>query len=435
MDFASDNYRHSFPHCQEETLMTEVPESLKAVPLQGKDQMERFTSDSELAPQISYKIIDPGTQSIWGYISIDNTERGPGLGGIRMVENLSLNEIMRLARIMTLKNSAACLPDGGAKAGLVLESHKLDPSLRHELMEKFANCLFGLPDYAPAPDMGTNEKDIQIIHNNHSLKLRTEKHSRGGAGRPVENGGIPIDDWELTAHGLLSAAKAIESIDESLDLSNARFVVQGYGNVGAPIAMKLQESGATLVGASDINVALWNEKGLDANILNKVRRKPGGLLNYSLDVDKKFSPDKLDWLLEAPCDILIPSARPDAITAKNVDRIQCRYILQGANTPSSKPIEYYLHHRRKILSLTDFIVNAGGVIGCAVERNLIVDDSYADKVMQSGIRPYVENLIDTTITKNVCDVYSRMKENSDLIFRDSAWELALERLKTQEVWV
>ena len=418
--------------------MSELPKSLQAVSLPNIEQDDRFATTSNLVNTISMKIIDPDNESIWGYISIDNTDRGPGLGGIRMVQEVSLNEIRRLARVMTLKNSVACLPYGGAKAGIILKSHKLveNTSLREELMEKFADCIFDLPAYCPAPDMGTDEIDIQIIHNNHSQKLGTEKHSLGGAGRPSKNGGIPIDDWELTACGLFSAAKAIESMDESLDLSKSKFIVQGYGNVGAPIAMKLQKLGAILVGASDIHVALWNPNGLDAYTLNKVRNQPNGLLNYPLKVSKRFDSGQLDWLLEAPCDILIPSARPDAITSKNVDRIQCRYILQGANTPSSKSIEYYLYHRRKILSLTDFIVNAGGVIGCAVERNLIVNDSFVKKnSLKDGVRTYVENLIHNTISKNVCDVYTRMKKNGDNIFRDAAWELALERLKTREVWL
>jgi len=417
--------------------MSKLPKSLKAVSLPEKNQTDRFSLASELVAENSYKIIDPDNQSIWGYISIDNTQRGPGLGGIRRVQNLSLNEIMRLARVMTLKNSAACLPYGGAKSGIILKpSERIENSTyREELFEKLADCLFELPAYAPAPDMGTNEKDIQIIHNNHSCKLGVEKHSRGGAGRTLENGGVPIDDWELTAHGLFSAAKALESMDEQLNLLGTKFVVQGFGNVGAPTAIKLQEMGAILVGASDINVALWNPNGLDPYALNKVRKEHGGLTNYPLEVSKKFSPGKLDWLLEAPCDILIPSARPDAITARNADRIQCRYILQGANTPSSKPVEYYLHHHRNILSLTDFIVNAGGVIGCAVERNLVVDDSYAEKVKHVGLRNYVENLIDNTITKNISDTYLRMQNNSNTIFRDSALELAMERLDTHEIWL
>lgn len=417
--------------------MSEIPKSLKAVPLPEKNQDDRFSKNQDLLTENTFNIIDPDSKSIWGFLCIDNTKRGPGLGGIRMVQNLSLNEIMRLARVMTLKNSAACLPYGGAKAGLILKSSELveNSACRKELFEKLAECLFELPSYAPAPDMGTNENDIQIIHNDHSHKLGTEKHSHGGAGRPHENGGIPIDEWELTAHGLFSAAKALESMDEQLDLSGSKVVVQGFGNVGAPISMKLEKKGAILVGASDINTALWNPEGLDPQALDKIRKQPGGLTNYPLKVSKQFSPDKLDWLLEAPCDILIPSARPDAITARNADRIQCRYILQGANTPSSKPVEYYLQHNRKILSLTDFIVNAGGVIGCAVERNLNVDDTYAEQANSVGVRNYVENLIDTTITKNVCDVFSRMENNSDTIFRDSAWELALERIQTQEIWL
>jgi glutamate dehydrogenase (NAD(P)+) len=417
--------------------MSKLPKTLEAVLLPENEQSDRFTITPELACKTSLKIIDPDSQSIWGYISIDNIDRGPGLGGIRMVQDLSLNEIRRLARVMTLKNSVACLPYGGAKAGIILKSNELieNASLRKGFMERLADCLFKLPAYCPAPDMGTNEIDIQVIHNNHSQKLGTKIHPQGGAGRPPKNGGIPIDDWELTAHGLFSAAVALESIDDSLNLSKSRFVIQGFGNVGAPIAMKLQRLGAILVGASDINVALWNPNGLDPKILNKVRNHPKGLQNYPLEVKKRFNSYKLDWLLEAPCDILIPSARPDAITAKNVDRIQCRYILQGSNTPSSKPIEYYLYHRRKILSLTDFIVNAGGVIGCSVERNLLLNDSYAKKVKQAGVRNYVEKLIQNTIKKNVCDTYSRIKNRSDTIFRDAAWELALERLKTQEIWL
>ena len=155
--------------------------------------------------------------------------------------------------------------------------------------------------------------------------------------------------------------------------------------------------------------------------------------NYSKKVNKIFENKKLDWLLEAPCDILIPAARPDAITAKNIDRIDCRLILEGANTPISKPIEYYLKHRRNILSLTDFIVNAGGVIGCAVEQKIMQDTNYANKVKIKNTRNYTENLIFNTISTNVIEIFSRIRNND--LFRDAANELALERLQTKEVWL
>jgi glutamate dehydrogenase (NAD(P)+) len=417
--------------------VSQLPKSLKPQLIQANLDQARFSKPSELAQEAYYQILDPETLEVWGFVAIDNIQRGPGLGGIRMAKNVSMNEVSRLARTMTLKNSAACLPYGGAKAGLVIKDpdHIFNSSLRNMFFDKYADALFELESYIPAPDMGTDEWDIQTIFENHSNKLGKEAHHRGGASRPESKGGIPIDEWELTAHGLFSAIKTMESIDETLNLSTANYIVQGFGNVGAPTALKLQEEGATLVGASDINTAIWNPKGLDVRLLNKIQKEPGGLCNYSLEVEKSFSSKNLDWLLEAPCDILIPCARPDAITAKNVDRIQCRYILQGANTPSSKPVEYYLHHRRNIISLTDFIVNAGGVIGCAVERKISIDSSYAAKVKKSGIRSYVENLISNTIKKNILEIQSQIKGKNDYIFRDAATELAMGRILTKEVWL
>lgn len=408
---------------------------LRARLLPKKQDLDRFSHDNETNQGANYEIIDPEENKVWGYVTIDNTQRGPGLGGIRMAPNVSLQEVNRLARVMTLKNSAACLPHGGAKSGLVINNPAFykDRQIKTELMEKFSEALFELDQYVPAPDMGTDEYDIQIIYEHHSKKLETKVHNRGGAGRPVEHGGIPLDEWGLTAHGLFAAAMTLENLVDNFKLNNSRVIIQGFGNVGCPTAEKLNEKGAVVVGASDINCALWNPKGLDLNELGKIRKLEGGLSQYTKQVDKRFGTDKLDWLLEAPCDILVPAARPDAITSKNIDRIDCRIILQGANTPSSKSVEYYLKHRRNILSLTDFIVNAGGVIGCAVELNLAKDRSYGNKVEAKGLRAYTEKLVFDTVSKNVKEIYKRMR--GDSIFRDTATELAYERLKNQEVWL
>ena len=143
----------------------------------------------------------------------------------------------------------------------------------------------------------------------------------------------------------------------------------------------------------------------------------------------------MNWLLEAPCDILIPAARPDAINARNADRIQCRFILQGADSPSSKPVEYYLYNHKNILSLTDFIVNAGGAIGCAVENKMNMDDKYKKIVQKNGIRTYVEKLITETVTKNTQEIYFRLIENRQSIFRDHASKLGLEEINSKECWL
>ena len=396
---------------------------------------DRFSKNFVGFQGACYELFDPETEKIWGFVSIDNIKRGAGLGGIRIAPNITLNEVNRLAYVMTLKNSASCLPYGGGKAGLIVNDPAFynDRKLKKRLIENFSKILFDLENYIPAADMGTDEYDIQMIYEHHSKKLQQKFHNKGGVGRPFDLGGIPIDDWALTAHGLFVAAQTLENLLDNFRIKNSKVIIQGFGNVGCPTAIKLGQKGALIVGASDINCALWNPEGLDLKELERIRKFPNGLKNYSKKVNKIFENKKLDWLLEAPCDILVPAARPDAINAKNIDRIDCRLILEGANTPTSKPIEYYLKHRRNIVSLTDFIVNAGGVIGCAVEQKIMQDNGYASKVREKKTKNYTEKLIFNTISKNVIEIFSRIRK--DYLFRDAATELALERLQTKEIWL
>ena len=416
-------------------VINNLPNNLSIRQLPKILDHDRFSKNFIGMQEACHEIFDPETNKIWGFVSIDNTKRGPGLGGIRIAPNITVNEVNRLAKVMTLKNSASCLPYGGGKAGLIVNDPNFynDRKLKNILIEKFSKPLFELKMYIPAADMGTDEYDIQTIYEHHSKKLQQNIHDRGGVGRPFNSGGVPLDDWGLTAHGLFAAAQTLESLLDNFSIKNSKVIIQGFGNVGCPTAMKLSQKGALIVGVSDINCALWYPEGLDIGELIRIRKLPDGLKNYSKKVNKIFENKKLDWLLEAPCDILIPAARPDVITAKNIDRIDCRLILEGANTPISKPIEYYLKHRRNILALTDFIVNAGGVIGCAVEQKIMQDTNYANKVKIKNTRNYTENLIFNTISTNVTEIFSRIK-NDDL-FRDAATELALERLQTKEIWL
>ncbi len=419
-------------------MKIELPKKLEAEEIVKSTDENSFSS--QRIPENQFRLFDPANNQTWGYVIVDHTGRGPGLGGTRMAKDISMQEISRLAYIMTHKNAAANLPLGGAKAGLVADPDyfREDPELKEELMSLYADVLFPIESYIPAPDMGTDERDMQVIFSKFSEKLETNNHMRGAVSRPYETGGIPIDDWGLTACGLFAAAETLESLIEGFSINNSKVIVQGFGNVGAEIALKLQNAGAIIVGASDINAALWNPDGLDVNALNKIRKSPNGIANYSSTVEKRFSHDNIDRVLEAPCDILIPAARPDAITSKNADRIQCKYVIQGANTPSSKMTEYYLQNRRNILSLTDFIVNAGGVIGCAVELKMTADKNYRDKRIAEGPQSYLEKLISHTISQNVQETYQIMRahEKKDLIFREAALLLAEKRLEQiEEFWI
>ena len=420
--------------------MLYLPKKLEVEVVPITDSSPRFESRNDNKPEQKIRFIDSHTGHIWGFLVVDNTGRGPGVGGIRIAPDLTLEEMSRLSYNMTLKNSAACLPFGGAKAGLAVNPALLDKdlNLKSDLITLFAEALFPFNNYISAPDMGTNEHDIQLIYDYNSKMLGTMSHTRGGIGRDIKNGGIPIDDWELTAHGLVAAIMKLEDIDSKIKLKDAHVVIQGYGNVGAPTASKLISKGAIIVGASDINTALWNPKGLNIEQLNNIRNIPGGLSKYNGKTERRFNSNQLDYILEAPCDILVPAARPDAITARNADRIKCKVILQGANTPINKMTEYYLNKKRGILSLSDFIVNSGGIIGCAVELSMNADAKYKKKVEAKGVRSYTENLINDTISKNVSEIQSRItaRDRSDKFFREEALSLAKKRLQNpKEIWL
>lgn len=396
------------------------------------DGSSRFLRTPETVAETVARIIDPDRGTEWGYVVVDNTRRGPGLGGIRMAKDLSLGEMRRLARVMTLKNGAAGLPYGGGKSGLKLDPRVFveRPELKRQWITLFAEALFPLETYISAPDMGTDEDDVQLIHEIYSKRLGRENHLRGGASRPPEKGGIPIDGWGLTAHGLFAAARTLENHLDGFRLAGARVVIQGFGNVGAPLAEKLFRAGARIVGCSDIHAALWDPDGLDLDELLAARATREGLASYCRPAPVKWLDERRDWLLEAPCDLLVPAARPDALTSKNADRIDCRAVLQGANSPSSKTTEYYLENRRGILCLSDFIVNAGGVIGCAVELRQTANPAFREELRRAGARAWVEELIDRTIAGNVRALLSRLEQNKkkDRIFREEAVALAEEKI-------
>lgn len=178
---------------------------------------DRFSDAEREASARSLEITSADNGEAWGYIVVDDTSRGPGLGGIRIARDVHLNEVNRLARAMTLKNSSACLPYGGGKAGIALDPDQLnqEPGLKRDMIGLLADALFEVPEYISAPDMGTNEVDIQQIHDHFSSLLGTSKHARGGAGRPPSKGGIPIDDWGLTAHSLYASIKTFEEFEKT----------------------------------------------------------------------------------------------------------------------------------------------------------------------------------------------------------------------------
>jgi glutamate dehydrogenase (NAD(P)+) len=282
-------------------------------------------------------------------VVIDNVLAGPAIGGTRMAPDVSVTECFRLARAMTFKNAACSLRHGGAKS-VIFADPKMPAQDKERLIRVFAKSIEQLTDYIPGPDMGTDETAMGWVHDEIGRAV----------GLPAEIGGIPLDEIGATGFGVAIAAQAAAPFVD-LSLEGARVVVQGFGAVGQHAARFLARRGALLVGASDRGGAITNPSGLAIEELVRLKRQGKSVIEYPpadiIDADA---------LVAAPCDIWIPAARPDALRIDNVDRLKCKLVVQGANIPATPEAEMRMF-RHGVVSVPDFIANAGGVICAAIE--------------------------------------------------------------------
>lgn len=310
--------------------------------------MDTFRFCDDLGPAKVVEMYEPAL-GLKAIVVIDNVAAGPAIGGTRMAPDVDLEECFRLARAMTLKNAAAGLHHGGAKS-VIVGDPRMPVRDKERIIRAFACALRDLADYIPGPDMGTNEEAMAWVHDEIGRSV----------GLPREIGGIPLDDIGATGFGLAVAAEVAQDFCD-VTLRGARVVVQGFGAVGKHAARFLAARGARLVAASDSKGAVLNDSGLDVEAL--IRHKDSGSPVATFAGGREISPDDL---VAVPCDIWIPAARPDVITAKNVEALACKLFLQGANIPATREAEAVMHERG-ILIVPDFIANAGGVICAAVE--------------------------------------------------------------------
>ena len=350
----------------------------------------------EFGPQKIIHVYEPGV-GLNGVLVVDNTAAGPSIGGTRMAPDVTVAECFRLARAMTLKNAAAGLPHGGGKS-VILGDPRMPREQKEKIISAFAAALAGESGYIFGPDMGTNETCMAWIHDEIGRAV----------GLPREIGGIPLDDLGATGYGLLHAVEAALPY-AGFDLDGARVVVQGFGAVGIFAARFLQEKGAVLIAASDSQGAIENAEGLDVEKL--ILHKQGGEEVSTFSGGSKADRDSV---IDVACEIWVPAARPDVITADNVDRLKTRIVAQGANIALTAEAEATLH-ARGVISLPDFIANAGGVICGAMEYHGVSEAAAFEAIADR-------------ISRNTDEVLKRSKADG-VLPRESASNMAMERVR------
>ncbi|HTR76544.1 MAG TPA: Glu/Leu/Phe/Val dehydrogenase dimerization domain-containing protein [Gemmatimonadaceae bacterium] len=335
----------------------------------------------ELGPAKVLHLREPrvGLQAV---VVVDNVACGPAMGGLRMAPDVSVEECVRLARAMTLKNAAAGLAHGGGKS-VLWGDPRMPRDQKERLVRAFAYAVRHELDYIVGPDMGTDETCMAWI---------SDEIGRA-VGLPAAIGGIPLDEIGATGWGLAHAAEVAAS-HCGLTLAGARVAIQGFGAVGKHAARFLSQKGARLVAASDTRGTLHNEGGIDVDRLIALKNTGKGVCDSAYG-DKLGS----DAIIDVACDIWIPAARPDVIREDNVARLNTKLILQGANIPFTTGAEQMLFERG-VTVVPDFIANAGGVICASVEYHGGTQEQ-AFRVIAERVRANVEAVLTETAATHV----------------------------------
>jgi glutamate dehydrogenase (NAD(P)+) len=355
-----------------------------------------FDLTDDLGPAKVIHVHEPAL-GLKGVLVVDNVACGPSIGGLRMAPDVSLEECVRLARAMTMKNAGAGLAHGGGKS-VVWGDPRMPADRKQALIRAFAHALRNESDYVFGPDMGTDETCMAWV-----------KDEIGRAvGLPAALGGIPLDEIGATGWGLRHATE-IAARSCGLKLEGARVAIQGFGAVGKHAARFLAEVGAVLVAASDTKGTVVDPAGIDVHTLIGLKARGQSVTDYP-----RGSRLAAEAVIDVDCDIWIPAARPDVLREDNAHRLRAKLVPQGANIPCTEGAEKSLHERG-VLVVPDFIANAGGVICAAMEYHGATQSAAFDSIAEK-------------IRANTEEVLGRAA-NERMLPREAAKELAGRRVR------
>lgn len=300
--------------------------------------------------------LDNGTIAHFeGYRVQHNTSRGPGKGGVRFHQDVTLSEVMALAAWMSIKSAAVNLPFGGAKGGIRIDPHQYSRGELERITRRYTSeigVIIGPNKDIPAPDVNTNAQTMAWMMDTYSMN---EGATTTGVvtGKPISLGGS-LGRVEATGRGVfVVGCEAARDLD--IPIAGARVVVQGFGNVGGTAARLFHEAGAKVIAVQDHTGALHNPGGLDVLALLKHSEETGGIAGAP--GAEPIAPADF-WQLET--ELLIPAALEGQINAGNASGVRARIVIEGANGPTTPEADDILADKG-IMVVPDVLANAGGV--------------------------------------------------------------------------
>ncbi|WP_149453970.1 Glu/Leu/Phe/Val family dehydrogenase [Pasteuria penetrans] len=299
--------------------------------------------------------MDDGSISVFtGFRAQHNDAVGPTKGGVRFHPDVTEAEVKALSIWMSLKAGIVDLPYGGGKGGIICDPRHMSFRELEGLSRGYVRAisqLVGPTKDIPAPDVFTNSQIMAWMMDEYS-RIREFDSPGFITGKPLVLGGSRGRET-ATARGVtIMIREAVKQC--GLSLEGARVAVQGFGNAGSFLAKFMHDAGAKVVGISDVHGALYDSKGLDIdNLLD--RRDSFGTVT-------RLFPNTMTnrELLEFPCDILVPAAIGNQITAQNAGNIQAKIVVEAANGPTTLEATRILTSRG-VLLVPDVLASAGGV--------------------------------------------------------------------------
>ncbi len=362
--------------------------------------------------------MDDGTVKVFeGYRVQHSNIRGPFKGGIRYHQNVSLNEVKALATWMSLKCAVANIPYGGAKGGIKVDPSTLSKRELRNLTRRYTFAiapLIGADSDIPAPDVNTNAQTMAWVLDTYS-QLKGHPCPGVVTGKPVELGGSRGRN-SATGRGVVISTKLLLAKHDQ-KLEDSTIAIQGMGNVGSNAAKIFYHRNACVVAISDVSGGIYCENGLDIDTICDRLEKDGILLaDYQAPGIQHITNDEL---LTCKCDVLVPAALENQITAENADKLNCTYIVEAANGPTSKEADAILKNKG-IRVVPDIFANSGGVIVSYFE--------WVQNIQElTWERDQVNEMLEKLMSKSFEDIIA-VEEECDCTMRMAAYIVALRKL-------
>lgn len=393
----------------------------KAAGVMGISEEDYLTfkyPERELKVALPVRMDDGSLKVFEGFRIQHSTLRGPAKGGVRYHQNVNIDEVRALSAWMTFKCAVAAIPYGGGKGGIVCRPREMSKGelerLTRTYIDKISAIISPYTDI-PAPDVGTNAQTMDWMVDEYS-KLKGESVYGIVTGKSIEIGGSKGRN-EATGRGVCFVT--LEMMKKyNMKPEDCKIVIQGMGNVGSISAKLLAEEGAKIIAVSDVSCAIYNENGLDIAGIYKYLDSGKNLLDgYTGDCKRITNAE----LLELPCDILIPAALENQITAENADRIKAKIVIEAANGPTSVEADEILN-KKGVKVLPDILSNSGGVIV-----------SYFEWVQNLQNFYWEEDDVNAKLKRQIVGAFNDVfdaREKYDCTFRVAAYIVALNRLVT-----